>query len=187
MLDPSSLTEDEGRVLVTVARESLELELLRTPARERSEKWLQEPGASFVTLMLDGHLRGCVGSLSAVRPIVEDVGRNAVAAALQDSRFEPVSGTELMHLRVEVSVLSPVEDVEVASETELLESLRPGVDGLLLEAGYARATFLPQVWEQIPEPGRFLAQLRRKAGLPHGYWAPDLRVGRYTVRKFKEG
>lgn len=143
---------------------------------------LAAPGASFVTLHRnDGALRGCIGSIEARRPLATDVAANARAAALEDSRFEPVDVGELAELMLEVSVLSPLTPLAAASRAELLAALRRGVDGLLLEAGARRATFLPSVWEQLPEAERFLAQLERKAGLPVGGWPRGLRVFRYTT------
>lgn len=186
MLDPHRLSEKQGGVLVDLARESLEAELGQGSVRPRGIQWLEERGASFVTLMLDGRLRGCIGSLEACRSIGVDVGRNAVAAGFKDWRFPPVTAKELAKLVIEVSVLSPVERLEVDSEKELLEILKPGADGLLLESGSHRATFLPQVWDQLPEPGLFLAQLRKKAGLPPDHWSSDLCLSRYSVRKFRE-
>jgi AmmeMemoRadiSam system protein A len=134
---------------------------------------LQEQRASFVTLHHEGELRGCVGSMEAVRTLVVDVAENAFAAATRDPRFDPVSPAELEGLSVQISILSEPEPLGVRSEQELLELLRPGVDGLILQRGLQRATFLPQVWKQLPAPSEFVRQLKRKAA--------DLRVARYGV------
>jgi AmmeMemoRadiSam system protein A len=147
---------------------------------------LHDPGASFVTLTQGGELRGCIGSLEAHRPLLDDVRANARAAALRDPRFPPLVASELARTRVEVSLLTLAEPLPVSSEADACRQLRPGVDGVILSAGGRRATFLPQVWEQLPEPANFLARLRQKAGLPANYWGPDVRLARYAVRKWKE-
>ena len=152
--------------------------------------WLDAPGASFVTLTSGrapgGALRGCIGSLEARRPLREDVEANAVAAALHDPRFAPLTARELDDTVVEVSVLSAPAALPAADEAELLARLRPGVDGVVLSACGRRATFLPQVWEQLPDPADFLARLRRKAGLPADYWGRDVVVETYTVTAWQE-
>ncbi len=147
---------------------------------------LERPGASFVTLMLDGKLRGCIGALEPHRALVDDVRHNTRAAALSDSRFAPVSAEELERIQVEISVLTPLESLEVESESNLLAQLRPGVDGLVIACEGRRATYLPQVWELFPEPARFLESLRQKAGLPSGFWSSELEAWRFAVEKFAE-
>jgi len=142
---------------------------------------ITQPGASFVTLELGGRLRGCIGSLAAREPLARDVAANAWRAAFADPRFPPLQTHEMLELAVKISVLSAPEPVEVASEAELLEVIRPGVDGLILEDGPRRGTFLPAVWEQLPDPRDFLAHLKRKAGLPADHWSPTLTVQRYTA------
>jgi hypothetical protein len=175
---------DRGPVLLAIARESIESGHDAPAQPHGSHEWLREPGASFVTLRLDGELRGCIGSIDARRPLGEDVARNAQAAAYRDPRFPPVSAHELARLAVEVSVLSPREAMAARTESEALGQIRPGIDGLALEYGMVSATFLPQVWESLPEPEAFLDALRRKAGLPARFWHPDVRLSRYTVEKF---
>jgi AmmeMemoRadiSam system protein A len=145
---------------------------------------LWRPGASFVTLRRGGALRGCIGSLEPRRPLAVDVGDNAVRAAFADPRFPPVSAAEEADLDIKISVLTPPEPVEVRSLAELREAVRPGVDGLLIEAGRHRGTFLPSVWDQLPDLDDFLTQLWRKAGLAPGDWPPDLRVHRYRTEEF---
>lgn len=147
---------------------------------------LAAPGASFVTLHLSGALRGCIGTLEAVRPLADDVARHARAAALHDPRFAPLRAAEFDAVHIEVSVLEAAQPLAVASEAQALAALRPGIDGVLLQWRSARATFLPQVWEQLPEPGRFLAALWRKAGLAPGHWDRETRLARYRVRSFSE-
>lgn len=175
---------ERGEVLVAIAREAIgaELGLMAAPARDAP--WLAERAATFVTLRLERDLRGCIGSIDPRRALGEDVAHNARSAAFRDPRFPPVSRAEFAALAVEVSVLSPRTPIPAGSESEALESLRPGLDGITLEFGAAAATFLPQVWESLPDPLAFLSQLRRKARLPERFWHPDLRLTRYTVEKF---
>lgn len=173
--------------LRAVAREAIELGLRegrepRFDAR-RYPPQLGEPGASFVTLRRSGQLRGCTGSLEALRPLVEDVARNAWRSANLDPRFPPLRALELDDLEVSVSVLSPLEAFPASSERDLLEQLRPGIDGLVLREGARTATFLPSVWQSLPAPRAFLDALRQKAGLPSGHWSATLRFERYTTRE----
>jgi AmmeMemoRadiSam system protein A len=137
-------------------------------------------------LTRDGQLRGCIGSLQAHRSIQADVQANAVAAAMRDPRFAPVTAGELDRIAVEVSLLSAAERLQFSGEAEALAQLRPGIDGLIFECGAARSTFLPQVWSQLPDPADFLAQLKRKAGLPGDFWSDEVRLSRYTVHKWTE-
>lgn len=178
------MAEDRGPVLLAIARESISQGSTPLPPEPWHEDWLRAPGASFVTIKLDGELRGCIGTIDAHRPLGDDVARNARSAAYRDPRFPPVSVEELPRLQVEVSVLTPREPLPAATESEALAKLRPGVDGIALEYNGASATFLPQVWESLPEPEAFLDALRRKAGLPPRFWHPDLRLSRYTVEKY---
>lgn len=142
---------------------------------------LRAPGASFVTLERGGELRGCMGSLEAVRPLVVDVAHNAYAAAFRDPRFAPLRREELADLDVHLSLLSVPEPLAFDSEPELLAQLRPGVDGLILEDAGRRGTFLPAVWEKLGAPSEFLAALKEKAGLDREHWSPRLRAWRYTA------
>jgi AmmeMemoRadiSam system protein A len=177
-----------GRTLLRIARESLAEALGVGVAADYREEWLQEPGACFVTLTLWGNLRGCVGSVRAYRRLFDDAWLNARASAFHDSRFPPVERDEFLEIAVEVSLLSYPEPLpSFAREEDALAALRPGVDGLILEAGSHHSTFLPQVWEQLPDPWDFLAHLKRKAGLPPGFWSLDVQLQRYTVRKWREG
>jgi len=186
--------EGRGEILLRLARRALEEVLdAATPEPEgtdpkeaATEGWLEEQGATFVTLTLDGKLRGCIGSLEPKRSLLEDVRRNARAAAFDDPRFAPLTVEELPEVTIEVSLLSPTEPIEVESEEDLLAALRPGVDGVVLESGFHRGTFLPQVWEQLPQAEDFVKHLKRKADLDADFWSPDMRVSRYTVTKWKE-
>jgi AmmeMemoRadiSam system protein A len=149
---------------------------------------LREPRATFVTLHLDGELRGCIGELEAQRPLVASVAHGAFQAAFRDPRFAPVSAPEGPHLDIHVSVLSPLERLEVGSEEELLLVLRAGRDGLLLDDGAVhRATFLPAVWYSLPDPRAFVCELKRKAGLASDAWPTELRAWRYEVEEFGSG
>lgn len=177
-----------GAVLVAIARTAIARGPGAPPGGPADawadHTWLREPGASFVTLREAGELRGCIGSIEARRALGEDVARNAVAAAYRDPRFPPLDARELPGLAVEVSVLSPREPLGAGSEAEALALLRPGVDGVYLEYRDCSATFLPQVWESLPDPVEFLGELRRKAGLPAHFWDPEVRLSRYAVEKF---
>lgn len=140
---------------------------------------LAERRASFVTLKIDAHLRGCIGTLQAIRPLIEDVEANAFAAAYRDPRFPPVAAEELAALRISIAVLSAPEPLTCDSEQELIIQLCPGIDGLIFEENNRRGTFLPAVWENLPQPRDFVRQLKRKAGLPPDYWSQNLKVYRY--------
>ncbi|MDA8129098.1 MAG: AmmeMemoRadiSam system protein B [Betaproteobacteria bacterium] len=178
---------EKGASLLKLARAGIARQFWEDVPEPMVEPWMAEPGASFVTLTRQGELRGCIGTLEAHRPLAADVRENAVAAAFRDPRFTPLTRVEFDDVRVEVSVLSPPEALIVASEEHALETLRPRVDGVVFEYGYHRSTFLPQVWEQLPGPAEFLAHLKRKAGLPADFWADEVRLSRYTVKKWKEG
>ncbi len=145
---------------------------------------LAEPGACFVTLHRSGNLRGCIGSLEARRPLATDVAENAFAAAFRDPRFPPLSEREWDGLEIDISVLTRPEAFPVDSEQDLLVNLSPGVDGLVLEERGHRATFLPAVWDSLPEPRAFLDHLRLKAGLPPGYWSDTIQFSRYRTESF---
>lgn len=145
---------------------------------------LQETGAAFVTLKLHGELRGCIGTLEAYRPLIEDVTENAYAAAFRDPRFIPLSVKEFDDLEYHISVLKPAVDFPVKSEQDLLQQLRPGIDGLILEDGSHRATFLPSVWEGLLTAHEFVHHLKLKAGLPSDYWSDSLHFKRYEVEEF---
>lgn len=179
-------TEALGRTLLLIARNAIGEHLGRTALAVAESPELLEAGATFVTLMQGAQLRGCMGSLEAHRPLVQDVAHNALAAAFRDPRFPPLPPGEFLSTRIEVSLLSAPEDFPVTDEQDCLAKLRPGIDGLILTHGMHRATFLPQVWESLPAPDDFLRQLKLKAGLPADFWDEDLRLARYGVWKWKE-
>ena len=176
-----------GSAALAIARESiahaLELEYRAAIVRIAA---LDEPAATFVTLKCNGELRGCIGSLRVRRTLREDVAYNARAAAFEDPRFAKLTRREYDALSVEVSLLSPMAPIEVDGLAAACAVLRPGVDGVLLECGERRATFLPQVWDDVADAHAFLLLLQRKAGLPAGAWDPRTRLSRYTVTKWHE-
>lgn len=137
--------------------------------------------ATFVTLHVDASLRGCIGTLEARQTLVQDVASNAWSAAFRDPRFSALTWQEYERLDIHISVLSLPEPMQFSSEEELIAQLRPRMDGLIIEEGFNRGTFLPSVWEQLPDPREFLRQLKRKAGLPPDHWSSRIRVQRYTT------
>ncbi|MDD5297864.1 MAG: AmmeMemoRadiSam system protein A [Rhodocyclaceae bacterium] len=181
-------TEELGSVLLVLARNAIarRLGLPEAPAPDTDLPELDRPGATFVTLTQQGELRGCIGSLEAHRPLRDDVRENALAAAFRDPRFPPLERKELALSRVEVSLLTAPQPMPVADEADALARICPGVDGLIFQVGHLRATFLPQVWEQLPTPRQFLCHLKMKAGLPADFWSPGVRLSRYGVQKWKE-
>lgn len=142
--------------------------------------------SSFVTLHRSEQLRGCCGTLDAPRPLAEDVWRNAWAAAFSDYRFAPVTAAEWPQLSLHLSLLTVPEPLDVTTEEQLLAALRPSIDGLILESDTGRATFLPAVWQQLPDPVQFVRQLKMKAGWPVTYWSQRVRAYRYTTESFAE-
>jgi AmmeMemoRadiSam system protein A len=179
-------TEALGEALLTLARNAIGERFGLPPKPCGALPALEERGATFVTLTQAGALRGCIGSLEAQRSLADDVQHNALAAAFRDPRFPPLAPDEFERTRVEVSLLTPAEPIAFESEADLLAKLRPGEDGLILEWGHHRATFLPQVWEHLPDRRQFFMELRRKAGLPLDFWERGLGVSRYRALKWKE-
>ena len=182
---------DERALLNEIALASIQQGLQTSrPARVNQaalpEK-LRQPGAAFVTLNRNGQLRGCIGSLEARRPLAEDVAENAFAAAFRDPRFPPLQANEQAGLSVHISVLGQPEPMQFDSEADLLRQLRPGKDGLILEDGHHRGTFLPSVWESLPRAEDFLRHLKQKAGLPPDYWSDSIRVSRYGTESWEVG
>jgi AmmeMemoRadiSam system protein A len=176
----------QGHILPPIARAAIARALGMPGEADESAPWLAEHGASFVTLTQHGELRGCIGSLQAQRPLLHDVKINAMSAALRDPRFAPLRADELDFTEIEVSLLSAAQPLLFTDEADALSQMRPGVDGLIFEYGSYRSTFLPQVWEQLPQPRQFLAHLKRKAGLPDAFWAAEVRLARYSVNKWRE-
>ena len=188
----SVLAPVERELLLSLARRSIGHGVGRERAAEAPAvgtlpQPLRAAGASFVTLMSGGELRGCCGVVEAFRPLAADVWHNAWASAFADPRFPPVEASELPLLELEVSVLSALEPLPAATEEQLIGALEPRLHGLVLALGAQRATFLPKVWESLPEPARFVGELRAKAGMPGGPWSPGIRAWRYTVASLRPG
>ncbi|MBN2257829.1 MAG: AmmeMemoRadiSam system protein A [Anaerolineaceae bacterium] len=185
------LTPDEKRFLLTLARNAITYAVNNRPLPEIDINSLTEPlkahGASFVTLTREKQLRGCIGTLEAYQPLVLDVREHAVAAALEDHRFDPLTSDELAFISIEVSRLTHPKSCKYSSPEELLELLHPGIDGVILSDGQRRATFLPQVWEQLPNPEDFLSHLCYKMGASPDSWQNQhLDVSIYQVEEFHE-
>ncbi|GAB4450370.1 MAG: hypothetical protein OHK0041_12290 [Anaerolineales bacterium] len=185
------LSVEEQKTLLRLAREAMEHavrgETLPPLDLSSLTPLLREPGASFVTLTIGGQLRGCIGTLEAYQPLAEDVREHAIAAALQDPRFPPVREDELSRIQVEVSRLTRPLPLDYQDASDLLSKLRPGVDGVVLRDGFRRATFLPQVWEKIPDPAEFLDNLCYKMGASPDLWRRKrLDVLTYQVEEFHE-
>jgi AmmeMemoRadiSam system protein A len=175
-----------GRALLAIARSAIaaQLDLPRTDEPDAPE--LAQPAATFVTLHARGELRGCIGSLEAVRPLRLDVRENAIAAAFRDPRFPPLATREFDATSIEVSLLSKPERLFVTGEEDLVRRLRPGVDGLILEYDGRRVTYLPQVWHAIRDPREFVVALKRKAGWSHAFWDARMSVFLYGATKWTE-
>lgn len=181
------IEKELGAALLSRARNSIASLLGLPMIDEPAHPALARPGASFVTLLRKGELRGCIGRLEAAgHSLEEDVRRNALRAAFEDPRFSPLRAHEWPEVEVEVSLLGPLEPIPARAESDARRLLRPRRDGVIFEWRGHRSTFLPQVWDQLPDADEFLAALRRKAGLPGDFWHADVRIHRYEVRKFIE-
>jgi uncharacterized protein len=180
------MNTEQGKILLPIARSAISQVLDVPYMADENAPWLAEHGACFVTLTQHGQLRGCIGTLQAHRPLLEDVKANAVAAALRDPRFPALRAPELDYTAVEVSLLSPATAMTFADEADALAQLRPGTDGVIFEYQHHRSTFLPQVWEQLPQPREFIAHLKHKAGLPPDFWSEKIKLSRYEVVKWRE-
>ena len=183
---PHTAHTDAARTLLPIARASIASQLGKTHPADESALWLREQGASFITLQLQNKLRGCIGSLRAHRPLLDDIKANALAAAFRDPRFKPLTAVEYEHIEVEVSLLSALSAMSFTDETSALAQLKPQVHGVIFEYGHHHSTFLPQVWENFSDPAMFLAHLKQKAGLPPNFWESGVRLYTYTVTKFSE-
>jgi AmmeMemoRadiSam system protein A len=190
MNNPALQEHAPGVELLRLARGSIEYGLIhRGPLPvdcDELPRVLTNPAATFTTLRLEDQLRGCCGTLEAVRPLAEDVTRSVFRAAFRDPRFDPVGNHELGAIRLEVSVLSSLESMHVEDEADLLERLTPGVDGLVIIADSRRATFLPKVWEMLPDPQQFLAALKAKCGLAADYWSEQLEFQHYRTMSYSD-
>ncbi|KEQ19081.1 AmmeMemoRadiSam system protein A [Endozoicomonas numazuensis] len=185
-----NLSEQDKQCLLHLARSTIataciegtvpELDSAQFPTK------LQMHLATFVTLQKFGELRGCIGSLTPEKPLIEDIACNAFASAFKDQRFFPVTESELNDLNIEISILPPMTPLPIKSEEDLLQQIRPGIDGLLIQGDDHKATFLPQVWEQLTDPNEFLLHLKRKAGFQSHEWPEDMKCFSYQCLKFKE-
>jgi len=175
-----------GTILLQIARASISTSLGRIQQADEQAIWLQERGACFVTLTQQGALRGCIGTLEAHRSLLLDVKANAVLAAIRDPRFAPLTVAELDETEIEVSLLSDMQPMPFSNERDALTKLKPSIHGVLFEFGRHRSTFLPQVWEQLPNVVEFMAHLKKKAGLSHDFWSEEVKLSIYTVCQWKE-
>jgi AmmeMemoRadiSam system protein A len=187
----NSITAHQGAIMLAIARAVIANTLgkqspIQNQIVDEAEPWLHKPGASFVTLTSNQRLRGCIGSLEAYRPLLEDIKANAYAAAFRDPRFSPLTAAEFDAIEIEISLLSPQQPLNFKNETEALAQLRPMVDGVVFEYRHYRSTFLPQVWEQLSNAKTFMCHLKQKAGLAAEFWHEDIKLYRYTIINFKE-
>lgn len=173
-----SIKEQQG--LIDLARHTIASKLGVVLPKPNLESMENADIATFVTLKINGELRGCIGTLVAHRTLVEDIKGNAISAAFRDPRFSPLCKEEFNNLEISISLLTEPEDIHFSNEDELLSKIRPGIDGLILSTATNRGTFLPSVWEDLPEKSLFWQHLKRKAGLPVDFWSPDIVVQRYT-------
>jgi len=178
-----NLSIEDKNTLLDIARQSIEYGLKNnTPLPVDIGSYshtLQTHCATFVTLNLNHQLRGCIGTLEAYQPLVKDVADHAYAAAFNDHRFTPVTTDEQGQLDIHISILTPAEAMNVKSEEDLISQLQPGIDGLILKAGKHKATFLPSVWESLPDKYVFIQHLKLKAGLDKHFWSNDIQLQRY--------
>ena len=179
------MNKDEKQLLLKLAHDAIAYglkthKLMPIDINKYPEN-LQKQGASFVTLQINKQLRGCIGSLEAHQPLIKDIVHNAYAAAFSDPRFPPLCEDEFSKLDIHISILNKPEPMQFTSEQDLINQLRPGIDGLILSDKGRRGTFLPSVWESLPDPVLFFTHLKLKAGLPHDYWSDTLTVQHYTV------
>ena len=187
----TQLTDGEKQTLLQIARAAIENAVKgKNPlplSEDAQTQTLRENGASFVTLTIAGDLRGCIGAIEAYQPLAEDVREHAVSAAMEDPRFPPLREAELDRIHIEVSRLTAPQELEYTDANDLLKKLRPHLDGVILRHGFRRATFLPQVWEKIPDPVEFLEQLCYKMGERGNLWRnTKLQVFTYQVEEFHE-
>jgi AmmeMemoRadiSam system protein A len=186
------LTEEEGHYLLKVARKTIEQTLFKSkeaggPEAAPVSAKFSEPRGTFVTLTIEHGLRGCIGHIIPQESLLEGVKENAINAAFRDPRFPPLSKKEFENIRVEVSILTEPKDLPYQDAADLLKKIRPNLDGLIIKKGYRQATFLPQVWEQLPDVKEFLSHLCMKAGLDAEEWKKGtLEVQTYQVQAFEE-
>ena len=191
MADTYGLTEEEGRFLLNVARQTIEQELFarkdqNPPESDISSKYSEQRG-TFVTLTIQGGLRGCIGHIIPQESLIEGIRVNAINAAFRDPRFRPLTKEEWKRVKIEISILTDPKPLSYSDADDLLKKLRPNIDGVILKKGFHQSTFLPQVSEQLPEKEEFLTHLCLKAGLDGDEWRKgDLEVLTYQVQAFEE-
>lgn len=182
------LSKDDQQSCLQVARQSIKHGLKEGRALQVNTShysdYLQKNFASFVTLYIKGSLRGCIGGLQATQPLINDISEHAYAAAFQDPRFPALVSDEYDQLEIKVSVLGKPEKISFISEEDLLQQIRPNIDGLILEHSYNRSTFLPSVWEQLPDKKEFLNHLKEKAGFTFDWWDNAVKISRYETFSF---
>ena len=191
MSGTDQLTEEEGRYLLSFARKTIEQKIFNLGAQLElgsfDSNTFSEKRGTFVTLTIDGGLRGCIGNIVPQESLLDGVKANAINAAFRDPRFEPLSEKEWEKVKIEISILTDPKPLDYSNGRDLLEKMKPGSDGVILKKGYNQATFLPQVWEQLPEKKEFLTHLCLKAGLDGNEWEKGkLEVSTYQVQAFEE-
>lgn len=177
---------NKGQTLLHLARAAIGKELGFKSHDLPRTGWLEEPGATFVTLTLNDLLHGCIGSMEANRPLIDDVRQNAVAAAFQDPRYPPLTKQEFTDVLIDVALLDKPEAIHFSSEKDALAQLNPGSDGVIFEYGAHRATFLPHAWADFPHARDLLPHLKSQAGLPEDFWSTDVKLSRFTVQRWYE-
>lgn len=181
------LDTDHGKTLLHLARGAIAERLGFASHGLPRAGWLEKDGATFVTLTLDDRMRGCIGSMEATRPLIEDVRQNAVAAAFQDPRFAPLTKEEFASVVIDVALLGTHEPIHFSSEQDALAQLNPGRDGVTFAYGAQRATFLPHAWADFRHAQDFLTQLKRQAGLPEDFWSTGIKLSRFSIQRWREG
>lgn len=181
LMSLDEFSESERKELKRIALSALNAAVLDNKpfSLEGVSSQLMFPGACFITLLKNNQLRGCIGTLDAYRSLAEDVAYNSYNAALRDPRFPPVEPSELNDLALSISILTKPSEMAVDSEAQLLKAIRPGVDGVILQDGPHRATYLPSVWEQLPDAADFIRELKCKAGLPQDHWSDSMKCFKY--------
>ena len=184
----TELSTDDKSTALRIAKESILHGLKNGSAlsviTNNYSQGLQQTLACFVTLHKNNQLRGCIGALESSQPLIDDIAEHAFAAAFRDTRFPPLEEDELSELSIDISVLSKPEKINFENEEDLLKQIRPNIDGLILEYSYNRGTFLPSVWEQLPNKKDFLNHLKIKAGLTSNWWHNDVKISRYETTQF---
>ena len=191
MTDTDQLTEEEGRYLLSVARKTIEQKISNLEDQVEFDSFdsnkFSEKRGTFVTLTIDDGLRGCIGNIVPQESLLDGVKANAINAAFRDPRFEPLSEKEWEKVKIEISILTDPKPLDYSNRKDLLEKMRQGTDGVILKKGYNQSTFLPQVWEQLPDKKEFLTHLCLKAGLEMDSWKREkLEVSTYQVQAFEE-